>query len=298
MGTVADICYSIANRHIDGKFRRANMKRKFHDSEQYHIEYWDNEADDKPVFLILHGLGAKAKYQWYDQLGVIKNDFRIIIPNLLHFGDTRPTASIHGVQDQVDMVQFLLKELGVSRYHLMGASYGGLISGEIANNFPDQVEKLILVDAAIKYVYESDTERILKLFDVKSVPEFFVPDTHHGLKKLVAASVGEKGVVPPGFTMPRFHEELYMQNFDDKRLIVHGLMQIREEYEAYEYDFKMPVHLIWGELDQLIPPDRGQRFLEHLGGKATFDVIKGGGHMPNMNKAKEFNGLLKKYLKL
>lgn len=296
MGTVADICYSIANRHIDGKFHQANMKRRFHDSELYHIEYWDNESKDKPVFLILHGLGAKAKYQWYDQLKMLKNDFRIIIPNMLHFGDTLPTKSIHGVQDQVEMIQFLLKELGVSRYHLMGASYGGLISGEIANQYPDQVEKLILVDAAIKYVYESDTERILKLFDVPSVPEFFVPDSYLGLKKLVAASVGEKGVVPPGFTMPRFHEELYMQNFKDKRLIVHRLMQIRAEYEEREYNFSMPVHLIWGEFDQLIPPDRGQRFLEHLNGKATLDVIKGGGHMPNMNKTREFNKLLKGYL--
>ena len=43
----------------------------------------------------------------------------------------------------------------------------------------------------------------------------------------VAASVGEKGVVPPEFTMPRFHEELYMQNFEDKRLIVHRMMAIR-----------------------------------------------------------------------
>lgn len=301
MGTVADICYTIANRYIDGKFRKANMNRKFHDSDRYHIEYWDNEVEDKPVFLILHGLGAKTKYQWYDQLSVIKDDFRIIIPNLLHFGDTIPHTKLHKVQDQVDMIQFFLKELGVSTYHLMGASYGGLISGEMANLFPDQVEKLILVDPAIKYIYESDTERVKKLFDVPSIPEFFVPDTHHGLKKLVAASVGEKGVVPPGFTMPRFHEELYMQNFEDKRLIVDRMIAIRDEYAKHEYNYKMPVHLIWGELDQLIPPDRGERFFEHVkenGASATLDIIKGGGHMPNMNKAKEFNRLLVKYLEI
>ena len=275
------------------------MERKFQSSDQYHIEYWDNGAEGKPVFLILHGLGAKTKYQWYDQLYVLKDDFRIILPNLLHFGDTIPHSALHGVRDQVDMVQFFLKELGVQKYYLMGASYGGLISGEIANNYPDQVMKLILVDPAIKYIYESDTERVMKLYDVPGIPEFFVPDTHLGLKKLVAASVGEKGVVPPGFTMPRFHEELYMQNFEDKRLIVDRMIAIRGEYAKHEYTYDMPVHLIWGELDQLIPPDRGERFLNHLkgnGADATLDIIKGGGHMPNMNKVKEFNKLLKKYL--
>lgn len=296
MGTVADICYSIANRYIDRKFRSAGMTRKFHDSEKYHIEYWDNELEGKPVFLIIHGLGAKTKYQWYDQLYVFKDHFRVIMPNLLHFGDTIPHEDIHGVADQVDMIQFFLKELGISNYHLMGASYGGLISGEIANNFPDQVDKLILVDPAIKYIYESDTERVKKLFDVPSIPEFFVPDTHHGLKKLVAASVGEKGVVPPEFTMPKFHEELYMQNFEDKRTLVNCMMVVRDEYAEHEYKFDMPVHLIWGEFDQLIPPDRGELFFRHIGGNSTLDIIKGGGHMPNMNKAKEFNKLLKKYL--
>ncbi len=272
------------------------MKRRFHDSDRYYIEYWDNETEGKPVFLIVHGLGAKTKYQWFDQLKVIKDDFRIIIPNLLHFGETRPKDAKHGVKDQVDMLQFLMNELGVSTYHLMGASYGGLISGEIANNYPDQVEELFLVDAAIKYVYESDTERIKKLFNVPSVPEFFVPDSYHGLKKLVAASLGKKGIVPPAFTMPKFHEELYAKNFEDKRQIVKSLMSIREEYEQHEYSFKMPVHLFWGEHDQLIPPDRGKRFWEHLNQKATLDIIDGGGHMPNMNKAREFNRLLKGYL--
>ncbi len=296
MGIVANLCYSIANRHIDGKFRRANMKRRIHESPEYHIEFWDNQAKDKPVFLLLHGLGAKTKYQWFDQLNVLKNDFRLIIPNLLHFGDTRPKKTIHSVQDQVDMVQFLLKQLGISHYHLMGASYGGLISGEIANNYPDQVEKLILVDAAIKYIYESDTERVMKLFDVPSIPEFFAPDSYKGLKKLVAATVGKKGIVPPAFTMPRFHEELYMQNFKHKRMIVYRMVQIRDTYAERVYKFDMPVHLIWGELDQLVPPDRGQLFLEHIGGNATLDIIKGGGHMPNMNKRKAFNKLLKQYL--
>lgn len=274
------------------------MKLRFQNSDRYRIEYWDNEVEGKPVFLIIHGLGANAKYQWFDQLNVIKDDFRIIIPNLLHFGDTKPERAIHGVQDQVDMIQFFMKELGISRYHLMGASYGGLISGEIANNYPNQVEKLILVDAAIKFVYESDTTRVMNLFDVPSIPEFFAPDSYHGLRKLVAATVGKKGIVPPAFTMPRFHEELYMKNLKHKRMVVHRMVQVREEYQNHEYKFSMPVHLIWGEFDQLIPPDRGQRFLEHIGGNATLDIIKGGGHMPNMNKVRVFNRLLKKYLNI
>lgn len=274
------------------------MKRKFHSSDKYHIEYWDNELNDKPVFVMIHGLGAKTKYQWYEQLVLLKNNYRLIIPNLLHFGDTLPVEEMYDVQDQVDMIQFLLKKLEVSRYHLMGASYGGLISGEIANNYPDQVERLILVDAAIKYLYGSDEERVQKLFDVPSIPEFFVPDSYLGLRKLVAASVGKEGIVPPALTMPRFHDELYSKNFDDKRKIVEHLMNIREQYAKHEYKFPMPVHLIWGEYDQLVPPDRGQLFWEHLNKKATFDIIKGGGHMPNMNKSRAFNKLLKSYLGL
>ncbi len=83
--------------------------------------------------------------------------------------------------------------------------------------------------------------------------------------------------------------------FSRREQLQNALYAVRE-YEQHEYHLPMPVHLIWGEYDELIPPERGKLFQEHLNGNATLDIIKDGGHMPNMNKKRVFNRLLKKYV--
>ncbi|MFT5780195.1 MAG: pimeloyl-ACP methyl ester carboxylesterase [Crocinitomicaceae bacterium] len=296
MGVISNLSFGIANWKIDREFRKAEMQNYMHDSDDYEIQYWDNRKEDKPVLLILHGLGAMAKYQWFEQLEVLSN-YRIIIPNLLHFGKSKPKSKKYAVEDQIDMIQFLVGELKLSSYSLMGASYGGLISGEIANRFPDQVERLVLVDAAIKFVYDSDNKRVCDEFGVASVRELFAPSTPAALRKLIVATVGKYGLKPPTFTLKGFHDALYAYNLDDKRKVVMTMVAAREKYEKHEYNFEMPVHLIWGECDRLIPADRGKLFHEHIGNGATLDIIKKGGHMPNMNRTRAFNKLLRQYLK-
>lgn len=295
---IATTAYELTNWHIDRVFRKAGMTLDILKTDKYNIEYWDNKAEGKPVFIAIHGFGAKAKYQWYKQLSALRKDYRVIIPNLLYFGDTRPHVAKYKVEDQVEMIQYFVDKLGIQRYTLMGASYGGLISAELAIKYPDQVERLILVDAAMKYIYENDTERICAYFDVENISELFVPGKPDGLKRLYYVTLGKDALAPPIVTLRRFHEELYQGTFKEKQELVKDLLLIRESYGEHIYRYKVPVHLIWGDMDVIIPAERAVKLRDHIGGDTTLDIIKKGGHMPNMNKPRIFNDLLKKYLKL
>jgi len=293
---IATASYEITNWHIDRVFRRAGMVLQTLITDEYTIEYWDNESNDKPVILAVHGFGAKAKYQWYKQLSVLRSDYRVVIPNLMYFGKTRPHKERYRVCDQVEMVQHFIEHLKIKKYTLLGASYGGLISAELAIKYPEQVERLILVDAAMKYLYEDDTARVCAFFEVETIDDLFVPAKPDGLKLLYHASIGKDALAPPTVTLRRFHEELYQGTFKEKRELVKDLLAIRETYAKHIYSYKVPVHLIWGDLDVLIPPDRAVRLRDHIGGDTTLDIIKKGGHMPNMNQPRIFNDLLIKYL--
>jgi pimeloyl-ACP methyl ester carboxylesterase len=196
------------------------------------------------------------------------------------------------------MIQHFIDKLGIKKYTLMGASYGGLISAELAIKYPDQVERLILVDAAMKYIYEDDTKRICDYFDVENISELFVPSKPDGLKRLYYVTLGKDALAPPIVTLRRFHEELYQGTFTEKQELVKDLLLIRESYGEHIYRYKVPVHLIWGDMDVIIPAERAVKLRDHIGGDTTLDIIKKGGHMPNMNKPRIFNNLLKKYLKL
>lgn len=293
---IATTAYEITNWHIDRVFRRAGLNLKVIKTENYTIEYWDNNLAERPVILMVHGFGAKAKYQWYKQLSALKKNYRIVIPNLMYFGATRPHTEQYKVEDQVEMIRHFAETIKINRYTLMGASYGGLISAELAIKYPDMVERLILVDAAMKYIYEDDAERVCDYFEVESIPELFVPSKPSGLKLLYIASIGSDVLTPPLATLRRFHEELYQGTFNEKRELVKDLIQIRESYADHVYSYKVPVHLIWGDLDVIVPKDRAVRLRDHIGGDTTLDIMDKGGHMPNMNRPRAFNKLLVKYL--
>lgn len=298
MGLISCNSYKIANRHIDKKFDKANLVLDTLKTDDYTVEYWDNKVKDKPVLVMIHGFGAKTKYQWFRQLKIAKKNYRIVVPNLMYFGGTRPTHPKYGVQDQVEMLQHFLKELGIKEYTAIGASYGGLVAAETARLYPGQIKRLFLLDAAVKYVYESDSERVCKLYEVDTIPELFVPSRPAGMQKLVHASVGRKKWVPI-MVLKDFHEEFYVVNREHKLRLVEQLIAIRADYEKHDYsDLTIPVHLIWGDRDQLIPADRAKKLKEHIGENTTLDIIRNGGHMPNLNKTNAFNRIFEKYLRV
>ena len=101
-------CVKIADRKVSKKFERPNLKYKIKEVKNYHIHYWDSESD-KPVIVLISGFGVAARFQWYNQVKKLEGRYRVIVPNLLYFGGSRPINGSHyTVENQVDMVLALL----------------------------------------------------------------------------------------------------------------------------------------------------------------------------------------------
>lgn len=258
------------------------------------VEYWDNELD-KPALVLIHGFGATTRYQWFRQVELLSEKYRIILPNLLHFGNSVPGSDKYEVADQVQMVKNLVDELKLDRFVLGGISYGGLISIEFANLYPTKVEKLMIFDAPIKFMYVSDIENVCKTFKVDSVEDLFVPETPRGLKKLWYLSSSKRSFIP-SFFFREFHEKMYAGNKSEKRKLMQALLSGMDEYAKHDYLLSMPILLIWGSNDMLIPAERGKMLHDYLGENAEFHIVFKGGHMVNLNKTKEFNEILSGWL--
>lgn len=290
--TVARVAHYGVEVYVNKFYKDNGMHRRIISFGENEIEYWDTETD-LPPFLLVHGFGAEAKYQWYLQLSLLSKRYRLIMPNLLYFGNSKNKSGKFAVQDQVEMMEGFLKELNLSSVKLLGASYGGLIGIELATQ-TKLVNELFLMGAPIKYMYEKDHERVSEMFDIDSVHELFVPSNPVQMKKLIHASSGKPSWIPSFFLTP-FQEQFYEGTIEEKRQLLEQLIAIREDYAEKDYRLNIPVHLIWGTNDPLVPFDRAQKLKEHLGDSCTLDAIKDGGHMANMVKPKKFNRLLKKY---
>lgn len=126
------------------------MQSKFVETNHIRLHYLDWENDGKPLLLLLHGLTANAHA--FDGLvshGLAEH-VHLITPDLRGRGLSDKPAFHYNFQDHANDIVGLMDALKIEKLIMGGHSYGGLLSAYIASNYPERVEKLILLDAASK----------------------------------------------------------------------------------------------------------------------------------------------------
>tara|TARA_B110000285_G_scaffold215330_1_gene261559 strand:+ start:112 stop:1011 length:900 start_codon:yes stop_codon:yes gene_type:complete len=286
--------YKIADNHISKKMESASMQCQRRVIKGDTVEYWDSQTD-KPALMLIHGFGATTRFQWFKQVEMLSEHYRVILPNLLHFGNSFPSEEKFSLENQVELVSNLANDLLLDKFILGGVSYGGIVSIEYANKNPHRVEKLIILDSPIKFMFASDIKNVCKTFKVSSVEELFAPSNAKGLKKLWHLSSSRRSILP-AFMFKEFHEKMYVGDLANKRTLMRSLVNDLNKYAKHEYSLEMPILLVWGSNDMVVPAERGKMLHDYLGENSEFHVIFKGGHMVNLNKTKEFNKILGEFL--
>lgn len=289
--------YKIAERHLDRKMEKSDLAKSLwvNDHNNDTIEYWDNAHSSKPPLVLIHGFGASTKYQFSKQVKDLSEDYRLILPNLYYFGKTCPGSKKSSIEDQIDLVNSLLNHLSVDTFSLVGVSYGGLISIELAQERKEDIQKLILFDTPVKYMSESDIDSVKNYFEVPSIEELFVPENPKGLKKLLFLATGKKSIIP-AFMLKQFHREAYVKTMSEKRSLLTDMISRLKYYQNRTYQLDRPVLLLWGENDMIVPANRGKLLQDHIGDQCEYHLIENAAHMPNMTEAKEFNQIICEFL--
>ena len=113
-----------------------------------HIHYLDAPGGSPPI-VMLHGLSANAHCFSGLIAAGLSPTFRMIAPDLRGRGRTDKPATGYTMADHAADVLGLLDALGLDRVVLAGHSFGGYVAIYLASKFPERIEKLIVIDAAI-----------------------------------------------------------------------------------------------------------------------------------------------------
>ncbi len=106
--------------------------------------YYEIHGDGFPLVMIM-GLGADIMW-WEPELleGFAKN-FKVIVFDNRGAGRSDKPANNYSIKLFADDTIGLMKVLGIEKAHILGVSMGGMIAQEIAINYPNMVERLVLV---------------------------------------------------------------------------------------------------------------------------------------------------------
>ena len=240
------------------------------------LRYLDLGSGAGVPVLLLHGFGADLN-SWMFTQPALAEGRRVIALDLPGHGGSVKDVGDGSPAAFVDAVGQALDALGLDRVHLVGHSMGGAIAALVAARWPDRVASLTLIapagfGPAINTAFIEGFIRATRRRDAEAVLGLLVHD-----KSLIS-----KAMVEDVLRYKRLDGAT-----DALRTIARAWFADRQQRVAVAAP-RLPVQLIWGENDQIIPVSDAAGTVTHR--------LEAAGHLPHMEKASEVNRLIRRFI--
>src|SRR5205823_4470602 len=101
-------------------------------------------AGSGPVVVLLHGMcGSSATWRYV--IPLLARHFTVVAPDLLGHGESAKPRTDYSLGAYASTIRDLLITLGHERATFIGQSFGGGVAMQIAYQFPERCERLVLV---------------------------------------------------------------------------------------------------------------------------------------------------------
>ena len=112
------------------------------------VHYLDWNGDGEPV-LALHGLASSG--HWYRRVApYLVDGYRVVAPDQRGHGATTQAPSGYDWHTLAEDAARFLDHLGIQRAAVLGHSWGGHVSSNLAMRFPDRVSRLVMIDGGFQ----------------------------------------------------------------------------------------------------------------------------------------------------
>jgi len=231
----------------------------------YRVHYLAEGPTAGPVVVLVHGLGGRAE-DWTNLAPwLARAGYRVYMPDLPGYGLSEPPADFsYSVPDEAGVVVAFFDALGLKQVDLGGWSMGGWIVQRIAIEHPDRVRRLMLFDSAGIYAKPTwDTA-------------LFTSTTPEQLHQFYALLMPIPPQVP-GFVVRDILRITKKRSWITQRALG-SMLAGRDVTDSLLPQLKMPVLIVWGELDRITPLSQGEKIHELIP-QSQLEVIPGCGHL-------------------
>lgn len=224
--------------------------------------------------VVLHGLASAAShYEAVLEAGRGYASHVIGIDLLGHGSSERPTqptfeALEHALIESVDQ---LLDRHGAKPAIVFGNSLGGAAAIRYATTRPSRVRGLFLVAPGGAPLHEEERRDLLRRFAL---------DTHGDALRFVDGL----------FDRPHAFRQVLAwgtrRRFGDRTVRALLAAHAADNFLSVEElgRLTMPIHLVWGEADRILPASHLQFFERHLPSHAVIERVPHFGHVPHMDR--------------
>jgi pimeloyl-ACP methyl ester carboxylesterase len=253
------------------------------------VHYQEFGEDNRPVMLLIHGYSA-SNFTWKTVAPMLADEgFRVIAVDLIGFGfSAKPGWFDYTIQSQARVLERFMDRLGIGSALIVGSSYGGAVASMLTLDYPERVEKLVLVDAVSND--EALQNPLVHLVRVPLLGELlgaFLVDSRAFVRHRMRTSLSPSNYhLVTEERVSGIHRPLHAADGHNSMLVsIRNWQAQRIEHDASL--ISQPALLIWGDQDAVIPPHNGRR-LHRLIPNSRLIIFKDCGHVPQEEYPEDF----------
>lgn len=254
-----------------------------------------------PALLLLHGLACDHT-TWSGVIDDLARTHTVLAPDFLGHGQSDKPRADYSVAGYANGMRDLLTILGIDKVSVIGHSFGGGVAMQFAYQFPERTERLMLVDPG---GLGREVTALIRTITLPGWQMAMAAATLPGIRHVETTVMRLLAPVYPSYTRDFGEIADIVESWRDprtRRAIVHlvraaidwrgQVLSMRDRAYLTE---EMPVHVLWGAEDRVIPASHAD-IVQELAPSARVTVMPDCGHFPHKDQPHTFARLVTEWL--
>jgi pimeloyl-ACP methyl ester carboxylesterase len=257
------------------------------------------EAGSGPVLLLVHGMAGTSAI-WDSVIEPLALRRTVIAPDFPGHGGSAPGGGDYSLGNLASSLRDLLLTLGHQRATLAGHSLGGGVAMQFTYQYPEMVERLALVSSG---GLGPDVSFVLRAAALPGADLFISATAGVGTKvgSLLGAGLGRIGMRPGSDLSEVARGYASLADADRRRAFLATLRsvvgtegQLVGALDRLYLAESLPLQIIWGDRDPIIPVDHGRAAHAALPG-SRLEVFEDVGHVPQLERPGRFIAVIERF---
>lgn len=260
-------------------------------------------AGSGPAILLIHGIGDNST-TWSSVQSTLAQRFTVIAPDLLGHGKSDKPRADYSVAAYANGMRDLLSVLDIERVTVVGHSLGGGVAMQFAYQFPQLVDRLILVGAGGVTKDVNFALRIASLpMGTEALAVLRLPLVLPAVQvagRVAGLAFGSTALGRDLPEMLRILKDLPEPTASSAfartlRAVVDWRGQVVTMLDRCYLTESVPVQLIWGSRDSVIPVSHARLAHSAMPG-AQLEIFEGSGHFPFHDDPDRFVEIVEQFI--